>query len=48
MPFEYSFAIILLPPSYADSEAFHKLTKELSHFETNVTMIGGPGLKLSE
>ncbi|XP_055303010.1 uncharacterized protein LOC129568767 [Sitodiplosis mosellana] len=42
------FAIILLPPSYAGSKAFHNLSKELSHFETNVTTIGGTGLQISE
>ncbi|XP_031624878.1 mevalonate kinase [Contarinia nasturtii] len=40
------FAIILLPSSYANSEAFHNLCKELSHFETNVTTIGGLGMQL--
>lgn len=42
------FAIILLPPSYSDSEEFQKLSRELSHFETNVTTIGGSGLQLHE
>lgn len=44
----FRFAIILLPPTYAESDAFQQLSKELSHFETRVTTIGGPGLQLSE